>query len=320
MFGLGKKKKNAEPVAADTSKDFLERVVFTTMPERFFLPEQKKSRAHGKIFYFILAFGLFVGIGAGAWFAYTFLTEPTAQNTQKSASSDENKKSTSLLIETPPSDEPEKEEPKKDLPPQDETDSSEEKTPDASKPATQAIDSDEDGLTDLEESLFGTHIRKSDTDGDGYSDANELKNLYDPAQPAMKLESSKSVASHQNSLAGFSLLYPVRWQVRDDDPLTSFQDMDGDKIDVRYAFLKEGNSFESWYAQVKPFDAALETFEKQNETGRAVYRGAGKTQAMIVFKDKVILLEYKPATEAVLFFLSTFDMMIKSVSELHNAS
>lgn len=45
------------------------------------------------------------------------------------------------------------------------------------------LDSDNDGLTDLEESNFGTDINNPDTDGDGYSDGEEVKNGYNPNGP-----------------------------------------------------------------------------------------------------------------------------------------
>jgi len=46
------------------------------------------------------------------------------------------------------------------------------------------LDSDQDGLTDQEEVLYGTDAKKADTDGDGYSDGTEVKSGYDPKKPA----------------------------------------------------------------------------------------------------------------------------------------
>ncbi|MBU1907595.1 fibronectin type III domain-containing protein, partial [Patescibacteria group bacterium] len=43
------------------------------------------------------------------------------------------------------------------------------------------LDSDSDGITDLEETLFGTYTRNPDTDGDGFLDGNEVFHLYNPA-------------------------------------------------------------------------------------------------------------------------------------------
>jgi hypothetical protein len=46
------------------------------------------------------------------------------------------------------------------------------------------LDSDQDGLTDEEEKLYGTDMHGRDTDGDGYSDGAEVKSGYDPLRPA----------------------------------------------------------------------------------------------------------------------------------------
>lgn len=42
------------------------------------------------------------------------------------------------------------------------------------------IDSDQDGLSDLAESLYGTEINNSDSDADGYLDGQEVANGYNP--------------------------------------------------------------------------------------------------------------------------------------------
>ena len=46
------------------------------------------------------------------------------------------------------------------------------------------LDSDQDGLTNEEEKMYGTDPQKSDTDGDGYSDGAEVRAGYDPLKPA----------------------------------------------------------------------------------------------------------------------------------------
>lgn len=45
-------------------------------------------------------------------------------------------------------------------------------------------DSDQDGLTNDEEQLYGTDPQKADTDGDGYSDGAEVRSGYDPLKPS----------------------------------------------------------------------------------------------------------------------------------------
>lgn len=58
---------------------------------------------------------------------------------------------------------------------------------------TAMIDSDNDGLSDYDEFLYGTDKNKTDTDGDGYSDKVEIDKFYSPVgQGRMVLENFKT--------------------------------------------------------------------------------------------------------------------------------
>lgn len=46
------------------------------------------------------------------------------------------------------------------------------------------LDSDQDGLSNVEEKMYGTDPYNPDTDGDGYTDGAEVKSGYDPLKPA----------------------------------------------------------------------------------------------------------------------------------------
>lgn len=46
------------------------------------------------------------------------------------------------------------------------------------------LDSDQDGLTNEEEKMYGTDPQNPDTDGDGYSDGTEVRSGYDPKKPS----------------------------------------------------------------------------------------------------------------------------------------
>ncbi len=48
------------------------------------------------------------------------------------------------------------------------------------------VDTDEDGLTDFEETELGTDPENPDTDNDGFNDGHELEENYDPLDPGDK--------------------------------------------------------------------------------------------------------------------------------------
>ncbi len=73
------------------------------------------------------------------------------------------------------------------------------------------VDTDQDGLTDVEERLYSTDPAKGDTDGDGFSDGNETKNLFDPLKAEIRLDVSGLVNTYSNQTFKYSLLYPSSW-------------------------------------------------------------------------------------------------------------
>jgi len=62
-------------------------------------------------------------------------------------------------------------------------------------------DSDNDGLTNLEEYNYGTDPNNSDTDADGYSDYEEIQNGSDPLDP-----NSHPIQSTQSGLSTGAIL------------------------------------------------------------------------------------------------------------------
>lgn len=53
-------------------------------------------------------------------------------------------------------------------------------------PPDSVLDSDSDGLTNLQEAQLGTDPNKADTDGDGFNDGQEVQAGYNPLGPGMK--------------------------------------------------------------------------------------------------------------------------------------
>lgn len=76
-----------------------------------------------------------------------------------------------------------------------------------------SLDTDLDGLSDPEETIFGTDPKRVDTDGDNYSDLIEIQNGYDPAGNG-KLETSTRLGKYSDRSLKYSLLYPKTWSVK----------------------------------------------------------------------------------------------------------
>ncbi len=79
-----------------------------------------------------------------------------------------------------------------------------------------SLDSDNDGLTDIEEVIFGTAPANPDTDGDGYKDGVEVVNGYSPNKAGnVKLSDSPFISSIFTDFSSdnFELLYPKDWRI-----------------------------------------------------------------------------------------------------------
>jgi len=109
-------------------------------------------------------------------------------------------------------------------------------------PATMAIDSDGDSLSDILESIYGTDENNPDTDGDTMTDSWEVNNGLDPLSDDSTLDPDEdSLTNLQEFLAGTNPnlndsdadQMPDSWEVENGlDPLSddSFLDPDGDTL------------------------------------------------------------------------------------------
>jgi hypothetical protein len=115
-------------------------------------------------------------------------------------------------------------------------------------------DLDADGLTDMEESLYGTDPGIWDTDGDGYYDGLEVQHLYSPltVSPA-KITTESIVREYVHPQFGYRFYYPSSWQValvdtEGEQLLISAQT--GEYIEVIRSSRLNNELFVSWYARV----------------------------------------------------------------------
>ena len=74
-------------------------------------------------------------------------------------------------------------------------------------------DSDSDGLTDIEERMYGTDYRNPDSDSDTFLDGNEVFHRYDPIglAPSTLLDTG-SVKLFSDTTLPFTVFYPTSWK------------------------------------------------------------------------------------------------------------
>jgi len=179
---------------------------------------------------------------------------------------------------------------------------------------TGSQDTDKDGLTDMEESLFGTSISLSDTDNDGFSDGQEVVNGYDP-NGLSKLENSSKVRTYSDTINNYNLLYPAVWAVADDP-----QNVDGKIFTSGEEFVSmsvQDNparlSARDWYLTKSPGINSSQISTVNNWAKTLV--GAKSLDNLSVYYtkgDKTYIINYNINILSEAGYESTFEMMYKS--------
>lgn len=181
---------------------------------------------------------------------------------------------------------------------------------------TKTLDTDNDGLTDEEEKIYGTDPAKPDTDSDGFTDELEVSNLYNPLgfKPVRLLDSGK-VKIYLNPTFNYSIFYPADWvtqalDVNNKDVM--FTSVSGEFVEA----LAEDNplklSVENWYLGQSPGVEAgqLEHFQTKSKID-GVKSPDGLT-AYLPFEEKIFVINYNIGLKTEVNYLATFNMFLNS--------
>lgn len=188
-------------------------------------------------------------------------------------------------------------------------------------------DTDQDGLTDVEELIFLTSAAVPDTDTDSFLDGNEVKSLYDPATPRALLEVSPQVKLARNESFGYQLLIPTAWSAAKNTA-------DGSQFMVRPG--EGGESFRidvyvnddratvaEWY-QRQAVSADLTQFVNfSNEAGFNGIQSSDHTIIIAALDDSgpgsrafIFVMHYDAGQEPVLRYRSIWDMIANSLAPI----
>ena len=190
--------------------------------------------------------------------------------------------------------------------------------PEGSRPG---IDSDSDGLTDIEEQLiYVTDPHLPDTDNDGFLDGNEVFHLYNPnAIAPATLIAAGLVKVYETSAAPsakplpYALFYPTVWSVnaQDAEPFNAvFAATTGESITLSLqAKTSATQTLDDWYkAQGLPPARASKTKgglnDRISDNQLTVYVDA---------KAQVLVLNYSTGIKGAIDYLQTFKMMLNSL-------
>jgi hypothetical protein len=177
------------------------------------------------------------------------------------------------------------------------------------------IDTDSDGLTDLEEILiYETNANLPDTDKDGFLDGNEVNHRYHPngLAPLTLLDSGVVDVYQWSDLDQeqvYAIYYPAMWKYeaseRDGLPVIIFKATTGERIEaVLYQY-----DFES----IQVDGSGEEWFSKTSKNGYQMLVSTTQLKAYIAIGQEVYYFRYDPGIKGTIDYLQTFQMMLNSL-------
>jgi hypothetical protein len=181
-----------------------------------------------------------------------------------------------------------------------------------------ALDTDSDGLTDVEETLYGTDYRNPDTDADTFLDGNEVFHRYDPLalSPSTLLDTG-SVDIFVSPDDFFEVYYPASWNAG-----SSFDMGTGVLSEVTFQSTNTAN-ISITLMQELPFNAesastvaAAGFDEGLTKEGYLSYEDSDEMVFYVVAGDRIYRLEYSLEDETLIHFLQTFKMVVNSFKVL----
>lgn len=114
-------------------------------------------------------------------------------------------------------------------------------------------DEDGDGLTNMEERLFLSSDNSPDTDGDGYSDFDEVRGLYNPVGDKGLL-TNENISTYRNEVFSYETLVPKEWeqQVMGDGYSVMFVSFYDDFVQLVAEEKGDSQGILDWYQEKFP--------------------------------------------------------------------
>ncbi len=179
------------------------------------------------------------------------------------------------------------------------------------------LDTDSDGLTDLEEMLFGTDARNPDTDADGFLDGNEVFNLYNPnGRAPAKLIDGGYMRTVSGDI-GWQMIIPKDWTLTYDSPdgsKASIASNQGESFTISVLGYDNTQNLIDWYiAQYPDVDKSM-ILSYKSKSGYEGIIGADLLTTYIPWDDKIFIFTYQMNKQSFINFRTVYSMMLNSLS------
>ncbi|MEK7158496.1 MAG: hypothetical protein AAB733_02925 [Patescibacteria group bacterium] len=189
-----------------------------------------------------------------------------------------------------------------------------------SLPLPSTADQDQDGLTDVEEELYGVLATNPDSDGDGYVDGKELTALYSPKHQNLKLQDSGLVETYTHLQTPFTVFFPEKWFASPsaDGTKVFFTSATGEFMEI----LVEDNTAQldpkTWFLNTSPGVDSTDIVEVTVK-GLAGVRSPDQRSTYLASGEKMFVITYNSGIRDDLNFMTTYFMMVASFAIPQNA-
>lgn len=180
---------------------------------------------------------------------------------------------------------------------------------------TPGVDTDSDGLTDIEETtVYSTNPNLPDSDSDGFLDGNEVYHGYNPNGTAPGTLILAGLAQVLQ-IDGFQLLYPAKWlavpaQTGVGSVITTST---GENMTMSVSAKDASLTLTDWYQQ-NITDGTPSA--SKSRKGYPMLVAKNQLSSYVDLGTQVVTLIYDTSTKATIDFLQTFQMMVNSVEKL----
>jgi hypothetical protein len=188
--------------------------------------------------------------------------------------------------------------------------------PEGPKLPPAGLDTDSDGLSDLEEMLFGTDKRVPDTDSDGFLDGNEVFHLYNPGGRAPGKLIEADLVKEERGILPWVMDIPNGWSMKQTDPKGSSAVIGTDRAETFTISIEENPtnlSIVDWYLAKYPTIQESQLLHYRSKKGYEGIIGADLLTTYILWGNRVFVFTYDLNAQPFINYRTTYSMMLNSL-------
>ncbi|MFH1078376.1 MAG: fibronectin type III domain-containing protein, partial [Patescibacteria group bacterium] len=178
------------------------------------------------------------------------------------------------------------------------------------------LDTDSDGLTDLEETLFGTDSRNPDTEGDGFNDGNEVFHLYNPSQDAPVRLLDSALVKVVTAPVGWVMSIPTPWSVTMDPADGTKATIDthhGETFLISIESNPQKKEILQWYLDTHPGVNPTQVMAYRSKGGYEGIIGVDQLTTYVPWGNRVFVFTYDIDGQSFINYRTTYYMMMNSL-------